>query len=161
MAAPVAPDSADLTEIKTHIGAGFRVNYSFVALLGLRTYEPLKIAARVARGLPFSSLERFQRNTAFSSNELAALIRLPARTWARRKESGKLEPDESDRLVRGSRVFGRALELFEGDPVAARAWLMEPQPLLGNAAPFTLAATDVGALEVERVIGRLEHGVPS
>lgn len=156
---PVKPESADLAEIRARLRAGVPGNYYFVALLGLRTYEPLKIDARVRSGLSFSSLVRFQRNTALSSNEIAVVIRLPARTWARRKETGKLEPDESDRLLRASRVFGRALELFEGDADAARQWLLGPQPLLGNLIPFELAATDVGALEVERLIGRLEHGI--
>lgn len=138
-----------------------RRNYYFVALLGLRNYEPLKIAAHVRQGLSYASLERFQRNTSLTSSEVALLIQLPARTWARRKEAGKLEPDESDRLVRASRVFGRALELFDGDSNNARLWLLEPQPLLGNAVPFELAATDIGAAEVDRLIGRLEHGIPS
>ena len=161
MTIALKPDSADLTEIKNRLKAGVRSNYSFVALLGLRNYEPLKIHAHVRSGLSYASLERFQRNTSLSSNEIAVLIRLPARTWARRKETGKLEPDESDRLLRASRVFGRALELFEGDSDAARRWLLEPQPLLGNFIPVELAATDVGAVEVDRLIGRLEHGIPS
>lgn len=161
MAISIRPDSADLTEIRNRLKAGVYSNYYFVALLGLRNYEPLKIDAHVRNGLSYASLERFQRNTSLSSNEIAVLIRLPARTWARRKEAGKLEPDESDRLIRASRVFGRALELFEGDSGAARHWLLEPQPLLGNLIPFELASTDVGTVEVDRLIGRLEHGIPS
>ena len=58
-------------------------------------------------------------------------------------------------------MFGRALELFEGDANSARQWLLGAQPLLANLIPFELAATDIGALEVERLIGRLEHGIPS
>jgi putative toxin-antitoxin system antitoxin component (TIGR02293 family) len=159
MSAAIKPESADLVEIKSRLRAGVPGNYYFVALLGLRNYEPLKIDARVRSGLSFSSLERFQRNTALSSSEIAVVIRLPARTWARRKETGRLEPDESDRLLRATRVFGRALELFEGDADAARVWLLGAQPLLGNLIPFELAGTDIGALEVERLIGRLEHGI--
>lgn len=155
------PDSADIVEIKAQFKGGARAGYYYVALLGLRVYEPLKIDARIRSGLSFNSLIRFQRNTAFSAREIADVIRLSDRTWARRKEAGKLQPEESDRLLRASRVFGRALELFEGDPDAARQWLLDPQPLLGNAIPLDLAATDVGAIEVERVIGRLEHGIPS
>lgn len=157
----IKPDSADLREIKKRLKAGVPGNYYFVALLGLRNYEPLKINARVRGGLSFSSLERFQRNTLLSSSDIASIIRLPARTWARRKEARRLEPDESDRLLRASRVFGRALELFEGDTAAARQWLLDPQPLLGSLIPLELAATDIGALEVEHLIGRLEHGITS
>ena len=62
------------------------------------------------------------------------------RTLHRRKEQGRLEPEESDRLLRLSRVFGRALELFEGDAPAAREWLARPhKTALGGERPMNLA----------------------
>jgi putative toxin-antitoxin system antitoxin component (TIGR02293 family) len=72
-----------------------------------------------------------------------------------------LRPDESDRLVRAARVFSQAVGLFEGDGNAARQWLTVPQPALGGSTPWEYAATDLGAREVEGLIGRLEHGIPS
>ena len=63
--------------------------------------------------------------------------------------------------MRASRIFGRAMELFEGDSKAARAWLTSAQPALGGLVPLELARTDVGASEVEGLIGRLEYGIPS
>jgi putative toxin-antitoxin system antitoxin component (TIGR02293 family) len=161
MAVAPKPEPADLIEIKSRLKSGRKAQYFYVALLGLRTYEPLKIYALVRTGLSFASFERFQRNTSLNSSELAALVQLPPRTIARRKATGRLEPDESDRLLRASRVFGRALDLFEGDSDAAREWLLNKQPLLGGLVPLELATTDVGALEVERLIGRLEQGIPS
>ena len=62
-------------------------------------------------------------------------------------------------LLRASRVFGRALELFEGDDAAARRWLSSPQRALGGSKPLSLAGTEVGTGLVEDLIGRLEHGV--
>ncbi|MGH7658192.1 MAG: type II RES/Xre toxin-antitoxin system antitoxin [Gemmatimonadales bacterium] len=161
MSAVTKPESADLLEIRSHFRCGTRPQYFYVALLGLRSYEPLKIYARVSRGLSFSSFEHFRRNSSLDMDALADLIQVPARTLARRKEEGRLEPDESDRLLRAARVFGRALELFEGNADAAREWLLDGQPLLGNLVPLRLATTDVGALEVEHLIGRLEYGIPS
>jgi putative toxin-antitoxin system antitoxin component (TIGR02293 family) len=80
---------------------------------------------------------------------------------ARRQQEGKLTPEESDRLLRASRVFTRALELFEGDAAAALSWLSEPQVALGGIVPLEIADTEIGANEVESLIGRLEHGIPS
>ena len=57
------------------------------------------------------------------------------------------------------RVFGRALELFEGDSRAAERWLSSPKRALGGAVPSELAETEAGAREVEALIGRIEHGV--
>ena len=56
-------------------------------------------------------------------------------------------------------VFGRALELFEGDARVAERWLSSPKRALGGAVPYELAKTEAGVREVEGLIGRLEHGV--
>jgi putative toxin-antitoxin system antitoxin component (TIGR02293 family) len=63
-------------------------------------------------------------------------------------------------LVRLSRVVGLALQLFEGGLEEARVWLLSPHAALGNAIPLEFAANEVGAREVENLIGRLEHGIP-
>jgi putative toxin-antitoxin system antitoxin component (TIGR02293 family) len=63
-------------------------------------------------------------------------------------------------LVRLSRIVGLAPMLFEGGLDEARAWLMAPHPALDNAVPLDFAVTEVGAREVENLIGRLEHGIP-
>src|SRR6267143_4328144 len=91
--------------------------------------------------------------------DLAELAQIGNRTLHRRKEEGRLQPDESDRLLRVSRVFAKAIELFEGDNRAAMHWLSTPQRALSGVAPLTLTKSEFGALEVERLIGRLEHGV--
>lgn len=96
---------------------------------------------------------------AFASDDALVLVNIPSRTLTRRKREGRFHEDESDRLVRASRLFGRALSLFEGNRDAAKHWLSAPQRALGGAVPFVLARTEVGALEVERLMGRLEHGV--
>jgi uncharacterized protein (DUF2384 family) len=36
---------------------------------------------------------------------------------------------------------------------------MSPQRALGGAVPVDIAKTEVGAREIENIIGRLEHGV--
>ena len=82
------------------------------------------------------------------------------RTLARRKEAGRLEPSESDRVARISRVFARAIDLFDGNVDSARAWLTQPSNALGDRTPLEFARTDAGAIEVEHLIGRLEHGIP-
>ena len=155
------PGSADLNEIQSRIRSGRTEGHFYVALLGLRSYEPLALYRHVRKGLAYSSVLRFQRSTGLSARAIAELIQIPGRTLTRRKTEGKLAPEESDRLVRASRIFGRAMELFEGDGEAARTWLTSPQPALGGLVPLDLARNEVGASEVESLIGRLEHGIPS
>ena len=94
-----------------------------------------------------------------SREEMAELVQIRPRTLDRRKKEGRLHPEESDRLLRASRVFGRAIALFEGDVEGALGWLSSPQRALGGAVPLEMARTEIGAGEVEDLIGRLEHGV--
>jgi putative toxin-antitoxin system antitoxin component (TIGR02293 family) len=68
---------------------------------------------------------------------------------------------EPDRLIRLAGLFGRALDLFEGDAGAAREWLTTPQRALRYVAPLELGTTDIGATEVENLIGRPEYGIPA
>jgi putative toxin-antitoxin system antitoxin component (TIGR02293 family) len=141
------------------VKGGQPTTYLYVCLLGLRPSDPIAIVKRVRGGLKFQALERFQRNTRFSTAELADLVAIKLRTLHRRREQGRLEPDESDRLLRVSRVFAKALELFEGDADAARRWFHTPAKGLGGEPPIAVAGTDVGSREVEALIDRLEHGV--
>ena len=93
--------------------------------------------------------------------EVAALIQIPPRTLTRRRSGGRLQPDESDRLLRAARLFQLTVELFESNIDAARAWFSSPKKALGGKTPLEFARTEVGAREVENLIGRLEHGVYS
>jgi putative toxin-antitoxin system antitoxin component (TIGR02293 family) len=133
--------------------------HRYLVLLGLAPQDATRIADQVGRGLRYRTFERFRSNARLTNDELSELVAVTARTRHRRKETGRLEPDESDRLVRAARTFGRALELFEGDAEAARRWFTAGASALGGRSPIALCRTDVGTREVESLIDRLEHGV--
>jgi putative toxin-antitoxin system antitoxin component (TIGR02293 family) len=128
-------------------------------LLGLAAVETPELVREVEEGFPFSAFEELQRNVRLPAEQLAELVQIRPRTLARRRKEGRLTAPESDRLLRASRVFGQALELFEDDLDAALAWFATPAPALAGRTPREVAATEVGAREVERILGRLEHGI--
>ena len=132
---------------------------AYATLLGLAPAAMPNIVDAVKKGLAYRAFERFVANTSLSTAASAAFIDVPMRTLSRRKREGRLQPAESDRLLRASRVIGRAIELFEGDRAEAKQWLARPQRALAGATPFDLARTEVGALAVERLIDQLEHGI--
>lgn len=134
--------------------------HSYVALLGLRTYDPVQLHSRLEEGLSYEAFERLRRVLDLTTSRLSELLRIAPRTLARRKEAKRLQPDESDRLLRLSRLVGLALRLFEGDLAATRSWLSTPQPTLDDEVALEFASTEVGAREVEHLIGRLEYGIP-
>ena len=149
----------DVERFRQFLDQGAPGPLAYVVLLGLETFAAHDLLKTVGRGLLYRTFERFQRNTGLPLEPLLAWIGIPRRTLTRRKREGRFLPDESDRLLRATRLFGRTLELFEGDRQAATDWLTTAQPALGGATPLSLARTDVGAREVERLIHRLEHGV--
>jgi putative toxin-antitoxin system antitoxin component (TIGR02293 family) len=141
-----------LSELSSH-------RNDYVRLLGLEPQETLSLIGLVEQGFSYQELENLRRNTRLSTEEFFEVIQVAPRTLARRKATSRLLPEESDRLLRTSRVFGKALDLFEGDLDGALHWLRTPQPALGSATPLHLSRTEVGAHEVETLMGRLEHGV--
>jgi putative toxin-antitoxin system antitoxin component (TIGR02293 family) len=149
----------DLERFRGFLHRGSPGTHSYVVLLGLQTFDAPELLQSVKKGFLYRTFERFQRNTSLSVERVMELIDIPRRTLTRRKHEGRFLPDESDRLLRASRLFGKTLELFEGNRDAATEWLMAVQPALGGATPIDLAKTDVGAREVEQLIGRLEQGV--
>lgn len=152
------PETPDLARFREAGSGGGPHRYA--ALLGERgSFDTATLLSRVEAGLPYRAIEHLRRNLDLPMSRLAELVDIRPRTLSRRREEGRLGPDESDRLLRASRVFGRALELFEGDAVGARSWLERPQRALGGAVPLDLLRTELGAREVEDLIGRLEHGV--
>lgn len=154
-ASPQPPEIASyLDAVRASLGP-----HAYVALLGLRDFDTPTLHKRVERGLAFTAVLRILRLMALPMQALAEILMIPPRTLQRRRAGGRLEPDESDRLVRLSRIYGKAIELFEGDNRAALTWLRSPLMALGGAAPLAMSKTEPGAQEVEHLISRLEHGV--
>ncbi len=133
--------------------------YDYAILLGMKELDWSRLISNIERGLPYSALEHLQRNTGFAPDVFLGWIGIAPRTQARRKMQGRLLPDESDRLLRAARVFARALELFHGDRAGAVEWLLHKLPALGYKTPVEVSRTDLGAREVEQLIGRIRHGV--
>jgi putative toxin-antitoxin system antitoxin component (TIGR02293 family) len=113
----------------------------------------------VREGFPFTAVERLRQAYALSADEIVTLVQIPTRTMTRRKESGRLKAEESDRVLRAARLMHKAAALFNNDAAAAKAWMTTPQRGLGGAVPLDLAGTEVGAREVEDALGRIEDGV--
>jgi putative toxin-antitoxin system antitoxin component (TIGR02293 family) len=134
--------------------------HAYVSLLGLRTYDTAQLHSRVREGLSYEAFERLRRVLNLPASGAAKLVQIPPRTLARRKEAKRFEPEESDRLIRLSRLVGLALQLFEGDLEETRSWLTTAHTALADQAPLEFATTGIGAREVENLIGRLEHGIP-
>ncbi len=123
-------------------------------------YTPSKLIAVLRTGLPVRELQDLQASLGVPMDKLAPRLGISKATLHRRKTAGRLGPAESDRVVRFARLMGRAVEVLESE-AGARQWLASPQFGLGGAVPLDFAETEVGAREVEDLLGRIEYGVYS
>ncbi|MFD2257059.1 antitoxin Xre/MbcA/ParS toxin-binding domain-containing protein [Luteolibacter algae] len=120
--------------------------------------EAVYLVSRVRDGLDFDEFQTLRQMLELTEERLAALLGMSRATLHRRKKSGHLDRAESDRLVRYARLFARAVNVLGGNEAAGR-WLREPAFAFHGECPLDYADTEIGAREVEALLGRIEHGV--
>jgi putative toxin-antitoxin system antitoxin component (TIGR02293 family) len=138
---------------------GMSVAQARARTLGLKTAKADELIREIDRGLPFRALQNFETASGVESAVIVSVMGIPDRTLARRKAAGRLSPEESERLLRISTIFDKTVDLFEGNVQSAVSWLTAPKKALGGESPLRYSRTEIGAREVENLIGRLEHGV--
>jgi putative toxin-antitoxin system antitoxin component (TIGR02293 family) len=127
---------------------------------GSKATHPTDLIRQIQKGLRFSELETLQNTLDLPFEKLAARLCISRSTLQRRKAAGRLSPEESDKVVRLSRLLEHATTVF-GDVEKARAWLKHPQYGLGGAVPLEYAQTEVGAREVDNLLGRIDYSAYS
>ncbi|MGL4315977.1 MAG: antitoxin Xre-like helix-turn-helix domain-containing protein [Pseudomonas sp.] len=146
-------------------------------MLELRPYRPEPVVAsgfweqlgiplqgnalieQVRAGFSFATLERLAVASAFTETELAGMVGLSRYALRQGRRKGRLSTPQSDRLYRVARIIAAASELFRGDQVAVKQWLVAPQFGLGGVQPVAMLATEIEGNVVLNLIGRIEHSV--
>lgn len=131
---------------------------SYGASLGLHLKKPEMVINSIKEGLPVSAFEQLCANMDVNVSNMAGIVRIARRTLVRRKREGKLKPSESERVYRLSSLFDKAVQVL-GTGDAASQWFKTPKKALGGKTPLEYSDTELGAREVEDLLGRLEHGV--
>ena len=120
----------------------------------------LELADIIHDGLPYRTLDFVLSTDLVELKEIHDLV-APRRTLAHRKEKqGTLSPEQSDRLARVVRMMGRAEDAL-GSREKGQRWMGTPNRALGGKRPIERLESDVGSRMVERILGRIEHGVYS
>ena len=120
---------------------------------------PSELVNIVTYGVPVSDASKLSKHFNLAVEEVAFHVSGSKAKFKKRVADGQFSPVESDRLVRLARLMAAAEALHDGDADAAREWMESPKQALGGVSPMSYARTEVGAREVEHLIGRLEHGV--
>jgi putative toxin-antitoxin system antitoxin component (TIGR02293 family) len=159
---------------KAHLGRGLSrspsptknvpglVHFFVGRATGTSAIPDLPLASQVKAleaGLPQSELTDLQASLSLTNDRLVSLVGLSKSTFHRYKgTSTNLDPLVSDRVVRFALLLSKAIKVFGGKE-DAKKWLMSPQFGLGGEVPLDYAKTEVGAREVENLLGRVEYGV--
>lgn len=151
-----SPPQRGATKAETPI-TGMGRAYRAGDILG--TSQPVTVDM-VRGGLQTNVVSALSGYLDLSTEQTLGYIRLSKQTFARRKASKRLNTEESDRVWRVADIVAKATELL-GDPETAATWLQAPAPALNGESPLERASTDIGARDVEQLIGRLAHGIPT
>jgi|SRR5437660_8033053 len=130
-------------------------------VLGKAVKKADDLADLIRKGLPADSITALAEKLEIGNAALSQKLGIPQRTLTRRlSRRSRLTAAESDRTVRLARVYANAVEMI-GDEEKAVEWLRTPNRALGGERPFDQLDTDVGAREVENILGRIAYGVYS
>jgi len=110
----------------------------------------------IREGFPHAVLEEMMHSSGLTLKELAGALDLSSRSLQRRRR-GRLARFESDRLYRLARLLALAHESL-GDAARASRWFKRTNRALGGVAPIAAIDTELGARQVENVLGRIGYG---
>jgi putative toxin-antitoxin system antitoxin component (TIGR02293 family) len=125
--------------------------------LGRTLSSDRELRDAIREGFPAAVVAELMRTSGLTLKELAEALDLSPRSLQRRRRSGRLARYESDRLYRLARIVALANE-YLGEHERAIRWLKQPNRALGGAAPVAAIDTELGARQVENVLGRIAYG---
>ena len=119
-------------------------------------WRPAVASERIEAGLPFTALASFI--TGQDKDAVLRALRISKRTFDRRREQGRLLPEESDRFYRLVQLYGLAADVL-GSEGAATDWMTTPAWALEGRTPLETVRNEAGARQVEDLLLRIEYGV--
>jgi putative toxin-antitoxin system antitoxin component (TIGR02293 family) len=107
----------------------------------------------IHEGLPVSAFRYVIESLEQPEKMVLEVIGISRTSLGRRKRSGRLGFVDSERAVRLGAVIALG-KVALGSTCAAGQWLLKRNGVLGGMVPLKLLQTDVGARQVEAVLGR-------
>jgi putative toxin-antitoxin system antitoxin component (TIGR02293 family) len=126
-------------------------------VLGKSLSSHRDLCEAIREGFPPGVVEELMRASGLTLKELADALDLSPRSLQRRRRSGRLARFESDRLYRLARIVALAQQSL-GDRQSASRWLKRSNRALGGIPPISAIDTELGARQVENVLGRIAYG---
>lgn len=126
-------------------------------VLGRNLANQRELCEAIREGFPPAVVKELMHASGLTLKELAEALDLSPRSLQRRRRSGRLARFESDRLYRLARIVALAQQSL-GNRESAALWLKRSNRAFGGVAPIHIMDTELGARQVEEVLGRIAYG---
>jgi putative toxin-antitoxin system antitoxin component (TIGR02293 family) len=127
-------------------------------VLGIEVRNERDLEKIVSKGLPTIVITEVMKKIYPEQADKIYQI-VPRTTLNRRKKSGSiLNVEESQKAERIARVFSFAVEVWKSE-TKAREFMTKPHPMLEDRTPFEASLGELGARQVEEILGRLMFGI--
>ena len=122
-----------------------------------RAESPLYLIRKIQDGLPVSALDRIAKQIAPNDANFRYRI-VPRSSLARRRQNGRLSPEEGARLARLANLWSFACDVWKSNR-DAREFLFRRHMLLEDRPPVDVVIeSELGAELVRYILGGLLHG---
>ncbi len=124
-----------------------------------RPFTEQEIVLRSRRGVLRSEADRVAALAGLTDKELAPALGLSASYLHRLKIDQRISRDASERLLLLENLLHHALDTFDGKIDTVLGWLRSPLRELDQQTPLQTLDTVTGYTLVDRVLGRIDHGI--
>lgn len=124
-----------------------------------RSFTEQEIIARSRQGVLRAEADRVAALIGLTDKEMAAALGLSASYLHRLKTDQRISREASERLSLLENLVEHALDTFDGRVATGLNWLRTPLRELDHQTPLQSLDTVTGYTLVDRVLGRIDHGI--
>ena len=125
----------------------------------VRPFNEQQIISRSRQGVLRAEADRVASLVGLTDKEMAAAIGLSLSYLHRLKPEQRISQDASERLSLLENLLQHTLDTFDGRATTVLGWLRSPLRELEYQTPLQTLDTVTGYTLVDRVLGRIDHGI--
>jgi len=129
------------------------------SVLSTRPFNEQEIITRSRQGVLRAEADRVASLVGLTDKEMAAAIGLSPSYLHRLKTQQRISHEASERLSLLENLLQHALDTFDGQTATVLGWLRSPLRELEFQTPLQTLDTVTGYTLVDRVLGRIDHGI--
>lgn len=117
------------------------------------------IIQEIEKGIKVPQALKVIQGANLPQSRLTKLLKISSSTFAIRKKTGILTPQESERFIRFREAYLLAVEVFDGKKEVAREWFDMPLRDFDGKTPMEMLETGFGFEQVKNMLHAIEYGV--